>query len=171
MMGRVKNLASLMRMRKEQEDEKLVLMLGAGASLSSGVPSTTTIMTELLAANDNDSTGGDIAQRFDQLWKRTPDATRRGYLTPYLERDATPSVGYQKLAELIKAGYFDVILSFNFDQLLERALQKASPALQQFICALHSDPSQGVASATAILQFLGQRAHPDWLANQLGRIL
>jgi len=125
MMGRVKNLASLMRMRKEQGDEKLVLMLGAGASLSSGVPSTNTIMTELLAANDNDNTGGDVAQRFDQLWKRTPDATRRGFLTPYLERGATPSVGYQKLSELIKAGYFDVILSFNFDQLLDRSLQKA----------------------------------------------
>jgi hypothetical protein len=133
MMGRVKNLASLMRMRRDQGDEKLVLMLGAGASLSSGVPSTTTIMTELLAANDNENTGGDIAQRFDQLWKRTPDATRRGFLTPYLERDTAPSVGYEKLAELIKAGYFDVILSFNFDQLLERALKKAGVDFRRVI--------------------------------------
>jgi hypothetical protein len=52
----------------------------------------------------------------------------------------------------------------------EAAFQKAAPGLQQFIHAMHSDPSQGAAAAAAILQFLGQRAHPDWLANALGCI-
>ncbi|WP_367186566.1 HipA family kinase [Rhodoferax sp.] len=55
-------------------------------------------------------------------------------------------------------------------KLHEAAFQKAAPALQQFIHAMHSDPAQGIAVATAILHFLEQRAHPDWLANELGCI-
>jgi hypothetical protein len=36
--------------------------------------------------------------------------------------------------------------------------------------AMIPDRVQGAAAATAILQFLGQRGHPDWLANELGLI-
>ena len=37
----------------------------------------------------------------------------------------TPSRGYQALAELIKDRYFDLILTLNFDELLETALEAA----------------------------------------------
>ena len=123
MIPRVKNLAAQMRMKKEQGEEKFVLLLGAGASISSGVPPTSTIMAELLKQYDNENTGGDTAQRFDQLWNRTPDTMRRGFLQPYLKLPTPPSVGYEKLAELIRAGYFDVVVTFNFDTLLETSLQ------------------------------------------------
>ena len=123
MNARIKNLAAQMRMKKEQGDEKFVLLLGAGASLSSGVPPTWTIMSELLKRYDNENTGGDIAQRFDQLWNRTPDTMRRGFLQPYLKLPNPPSTGYAKLAELIRAGYFDLAVTFNFDDLLETSLK------------------------------------------------
>ena len=55
-------------------------------------------------------------------------------------------------------------------KLHEAAFQKAAPALQQFILAMHSDPLQGIATASAILCFLEHRAHPDWLAYELGCI-
>lgn len=50
------------------------------------------------------------------------------------------------------------------------AFLKATPALQQFIFAMVADPVRATETTTAILQFLGQRAHPDWLANELGLI-
>ncbi|MEF9344237.1 hypothetical protein V4889_24065 [Ralstonia solanacearum species complex bacterium KE101] len=85
-------------------------------------------------------------------------------------------VGHQSLrnearAVLRAAGYtkFEVSMVLA-SKLHDAALKKASPALQQFIQAMHGDPVQGVAAASDILQFLGQRAHPDWLANELGRI-
>lgn len=90
---------------------------------------------------------------------------------------ATMTVKHNSLREearavLKAAGYTKFEISMVLaSKLHEAALKKASPALEQFICALHSDPSQGVAAATAILQFLEQRAHPDWLATQLGRIV
>lgn len=50
------------------------------------------------------------------------------------------------------------------------AFLKVSPALQQLVFALVSDPVMATNTTTAILQFLGQRAQPDWLANELGLI-
>lgn len=75
--------------------------------------------------------------------------------------------------EVLKAaGYNKFEISMVLaSKLHESAFRKSAPGLQQFIHAMHSDPAQGVASATAILQFLKQRADPDWLANQLGRIV
>jgi hypothetical protein len=123
MIDQVKKLANEMQATKEADEKKFVLLLGAGASLSSGVPSTATIMTELLQRSGDNGQGGDLQRRFDQLWKGTSDTARRTYLEPYLSK--APSPGYKMLADLIRAGYFDVVLTFNFDQLLERALREA----------------------------------------------
>jgi hypothetical protein len=108
---------------KKASGERYVLMLGAGASMSSGVKRTPDIMEELLAQYGQDLNGPDrLEDRFDRLWKRTPDATRRAFLQPYL--DHPPSPGYAKLAALVDAGYFDVILTFNFDDLVETGLKQ-----------------------------------------------
>lgn len=50
------------------------------------------------------------------------------------------------------------------------AFTSVAPALQQLVHALVADPVEATNATTAIVQFLGQRAHPDWLANQLGLI-
>jgi len=90
---------------------------------------------------------------------------------------ATLTVGHQSLRnearQLLKvAGYTKFESSMTLAAALHQpAFVEASPALRQFICAFYVDPAQGVAAATAILQFLEQRAHPDWLANELGRIV
>ncbi len=117
---KVRNLANVMRLKK-RSGEKFVLMLGAGASISSGVKLTSVIMQELVDNFGQDLPATDrIEDRFDRVWQRTPDATRRAFLQPYL--DHTPSPGYAKLAALVDAGYFDVILTFNFDDLVEASL-------------------------------------------------
>jgi hypothetical protein len=109
-----------MRLKKRQGD-KFVLMLGAGASMSSGVKSTPTLMEELLQQYGSDLNGSDrLEDRFDKLWKRTSDRDRRALLEPYLDHE--PSAGYGMLAALIGAGYFDLALTFNFDDLVEKAL-------------------------------------------------
>jgi hypothetical protein len=103
---------------KKRSGEKFVLMLGAGASLSSGVKLTSVIMQELVDNFGQDLPATDrVEDRFDRVWQRTPDATRRDFLQQYLDR--SPSAGYAKLAALVEAGYFDVILTFNFDDLVE----------------------------------------------------
>ena len=106
---------------KKRQGEKFVLMLGAGASISSGVVPTTKLMEDLLNEFGQDLDPSDrLEDRFDKLWQRTSDRDRRILLQPYLEH--TPSVGYEKLAALIDAGYFEIALTFNFDDLLEKSL-------------------------------------------------
>lgn len=122
MKDQVRSLANRIKANREQGD-KFVLMLGAGASISSGVPPTDEIMRTLLEKFGTELQGDSTKRRFDLLWQRTPDTERETWLKPYLDRD--PSDGYRRLAALIEEGYFDVALTFNFDNLLEKALQAA----------------------------------------------
>jgi len=116
----IQTLANILDLKKGER--KCVLMLGAGASLSSGVKPTATIMDELVAAYYGD--GPDpVRDRFDELWRRSSNETRRQFLQPYLTK--TPSEGYAALAELLQAGYFDIVITYNFDRLLEQALNQA----------------------------------------------
>lgn len=119
MTAQIENLANLMRARLA-EGSKFVLMLGAGASMSSGAKSTPKIMEELLQQFGQGLEGATLEDRFDQLWRASSDADRRRMLHPYL--NLTPSRGYATLARLIEAGYFDLIVTFNFDTLVEKSL-------------------------------------------------
>jgi NAD-dependent SIR2 family protein deacetylase len=121
MLDRIRNLAQFMR-DKKASGEKLVLMLGAGASIASGVKPTETIMEELVEKNAK-GTQGSLDDRFNQLWRGSTDAHRGRLLEPYLNQ--RPSSGYQKLAELMRLDFFDVVITFNFDRLLEQALDDA----------------------------------------------
>lgn len=122
MTAQVENLASLMKAKKER-GEKFVVMLGAGASITSGVKPTAVMMQELLEKYGRGLAGTTLEDRFDELWKQTSKTDRGTLLEPYL--DLQPAPGYEKLARLIRAGYFDVLVTFNFDDLLEKALKGA----------------------------------------------
>jgi hypothetical protein len=119
---KIRNLANQIRSGKDS-GEKLVLMLGAGASLKSGIKPTTLIMSELLAQYGGGIVGPDLRHQFNQLWAQWDEKQKNQYLMPYL--NATPSPGYAPLATLIRKGYIDTIITFNFDRLLQRALVSA----------------------------------------------
>src|SRR5262245_52793089 len=118
----IRSLAEYLRLKKGT-DRKFVLMLGAGASFSSGVKTTDAIASELVANYGIARPGSTPDERFDELWRASSRDDRPRMLQPYLDR--TPSVGYERLASLIADGYFDVVITFNFDRLLERALEAA----------------------------------------------
>jgi hypothetical protein len=122
MLDRVKNLAQLMRDKKSAGD-KFALMLGAGASLSSGVIPTKQIMQEIVERYAHDYHDGSIEERFGDLWRRSTSSDRKLFLEQYLK--CMPSDGYGRLADLTRMGYFDVIVTFNFDRLLETAFDEA----------------------------------------------
>jgi hypothetical protein len=118
--SKVRSLAHAMRALKASTGKKFVLMLGAGASLSSGVKTTREIIDELLRDHGADLTGTPD-ERLDKLWERSTPDLERAYLAPYLE-DHQPSLGYRDLAVLIQRGFFDLALTFNYDRLVEQAL-------------------------------------------------
>jgi hypothetical protein len=119
---RIKTLANQMKALKAR-GETFVLMLGAGASLSSGVPTTVKVVADLLEKYGGHISGSDTSERFDKLWTSAQPDDREMYLEPYL--NCKPAKGYQILAELTRAGYFSRILTFNFDRLVETSFQRA----------------------------------------------
>lgn len=122
MRERITTLAELMKV-KRPAGSRFVLMLGAGASLSSGIKTTATIIQELLDKyGQGIPPANDPADRFDTLWARSTEEQRRLFLTPYLDRE--PSSGYLHLARAIQEGYFDLAITFNYDDLLRKALDK-----------------------------------------------
>jgi hypothetical protein len=122
MLDRIRNLAQFIKDKKDRGD-KYVLMLGAGASLTSGIKPTRSLMEELIDKYLH-SKEGSLEDRFDRLWTQSSKEDRQVMLEPYLA--CAPSEGFHQLADLIAREYFDLIITFNFDRLLERALDEAS---------------------------------------------
>ena len=108
----IKQLANLMRDRKAAGQPPYVLVLGAGATLSSGCRAMRDVVQEVVGHYDLKAFY-DILDNLSETERYA--RLQQFFLEPY------PSPGYRHLAELAKIGYFDVILSTNFDFLLENA--------------------------------------------------
>ena len=87
---------------------------------------------------------------FDQYLRGCSDDERFAILRDLVE-GASPSQGYQCLAELIRAGCFNVILSTNFDPLLEDAIAGVQMRRRDYVFLVH-----GVMAPDFIADHLGQ---------------
>lgn len=133
--NRLRFLASLMRERLE-EGEGYVLILGAGASLASGAASTAQIVERLIRDLGRERDAATLSwdeklvlfyQVLDGL-----DVDERHVLLRRHLKDLEPSPGYRHLSALIEAGYFHLILTTNFDLLLENALIRSGLSAEDF---------------------------------------
>jgi len=118
-LNHLKSLAADIQVKKA-DGQKYVLMLGNGASMGAGVKSAAAIMKAILETREVDFTTENMAEQFDLLWEQLSPDDRGLYLKEHLEVGLTP--GYHTLAKLIEEEYIDVILTFNFDKLVEDAL-------------------------------------------------
>lgn len=112
------DLVTDLRMRRTVGDKPPVLLLGAGASVDSGIGA----MPELyrfFGCADFDA--------FSRYIDTTTAIERYRYLSEFLQTrkpaDVTP--GYQALASLCAQNYFDLVLTTNMDPLLDDALAAA----------------------------------------------
>lgn len=133
------------------------LLLGSGVSTSAGVPTGWGVVTELVrrvAAVEDPASIEDAASDPEKWWHDhhggplgyssllealapTP-ATRQGLLADFFEpsdeerehRIKTPSRGHLAIAELVKRGSVKVIVTTNFDRLMEQALDAVGIAPQ-----------------------------------------
>lgn len=127
-MDKLSDLAARMRAKRQSGSHPYVLVLGAGASVSSGTRLNRAVVERVVGSYD--------LQAFDEYLSRCSDDERFAILRELVEGTA-PSAGYQCLAELIRAGYFSVILSTNFDPLLEDAVTELQMRRRDYILLVH----------------------------------
>lgn len=122
------------------------LLLGSGASRSAGIPTGWEITLELvkrIAASCGADCLPSAEQWFQSTYGRAPDysdlldqlcrapSERQQYLKPFFEPNAqereeglkAPTPAHHAVAELMAQGYVRVVLTTNFDRLLEQALE------------------------------------------------
>lgn len=122
------------------------LLLGSGISSASGIPTGWQVTLDLarrLAALENTKPGADIEAWYVAHYKKAPSyselldalaktpAERRRLLHGYFEPTPAereqglklPSAAHRAIARLVAAGYVKVILTTNFDRLMETALR------------------------------------------------
>jgi hypothetical protein len=119
-MDTLKTLANLM---KAKDQGSCILFLGAGASIESGGPDTDAIVDGIVRdfGDPSKSVGpGKREEFYDILENRMGRRDRQAAFRQYFE-SMKPSPGYIKLAELIKQGWFDIVLTTNVDNMFERA--------------------------------------------------
>lgn len=125
------------------------LFLGAGASMSSGVKGASEMIKDwkkkLYASANSSKTYADWER--DQEWANTDDEYARLFESvydqpeqrrTYIEKavaSAKPSWGYAYLVSLISEGFFNVVFTTNFDDLLNEACYIYSENLRPMVCA------------------------------------
>ncbi len=111
--------------------EGLCVFLGAGCSLSSSNEDLSTVgvvrryLTERIPQVDYSIRSSEENYRdFVNSWLNLGTSDRNDILARYIPHDLEPSVGYINLARLAGAGYIKAIITTNFDNLLDKALQR-----------------------------------------------
>jgi len=117
-------LAELIWQRKMNNEAPYVLLLGAGASITSGGTSINQIIQNVVEKHgdlNSDATESEKLEVFYHIIGRMGDDNRYTILKEYF-KGKEPSSGYEYLASLIKNGYFRLIFTTNYDTFLEDAL-------------------------------------------------
>lgn len=120
----LRNLVSRMAYRQRAFEKPFVLLLGAGASQSSGGPTDEKLRLRFgrdFVKAEITEENQDVQELISSCWETLPSDDRYSFMKQHLPA-RSPSAGYQSLADLVKGGYFHIILTTNWEQLLEDAL-------------------------------------------------
>lgn len=122
------------------------LLLGSGISRKSGIPTGWEITLKLIdqiATLEKQDPSGDLEQWYKDYFGKDPDYSdileqltntpeeRLNLLKPFIEPNIeeleqglkTPTIAHRQIARLVKEGYIKVIVTTNFDRLLENSLK------------------------------------------------
>ncbi len=124
--------------------ESAALVLGAGCSISSGVPLWEDFANSVLVElGDDDSEDVDVSavERLEQylIEHRTSRSLVVGLIDKALAQ-AQASRGYRYLAWLVSEGYFSTIVTTNWDWLIEDALHRVMKSHQVLVLTRDSAP-------------------------------
>ena len=158
------------------------LLLGSGASSTSGVRTALTMIDEWRRLLFNRSRSDRSYQKWldSQYWYEHEDeysllfeaiydqpAQRRVYVEECI-KDAHPSWGYVYLTNLLSNRYFDVVFTTNFDDLINEACYLYSDGLRPIVAA-HDSAIQGIRVTSGRPKII--KLHGDFLYDNIKNTL
>lgn len=162
------------------------MLLGSGVSRSAGIPTGWEVVLDLsrkLAAAHGEDMGKDAAEWFRKKYGKYPDyselldalcktpAERQQLLRSYFEATEVereqglkqPTNAHRAVATLMAQGYIRLVLTTNFDRLLERALEEQGVAPVVISTADATEGALPLAHQTACIIKL----HGDYLDSRI----
>ncbi len=180
----IADLISYIEIRTNDQVPNYSLLLGAGASYSSGITTGEGLVNrwreeiyKLLSNNDdytpqlaqqylisNESNWYSLTNEYSSLFEKKFDlpAQRRRFVEKEVDTKL-PSIGYSYLVSLTKNRYFDTIYTTNFDDLLNEAFYQFSRT-RPIVCA--HDSSLNTISVTSMRPKI-IKLHGDYLFDDI----
>lgn len=184
-----RSISDLSRFLKNraQENPNYCFLLGAGASVTSGIRSAGELVTswrkeifmQLNSQSDghesdsasmqkwltaNHSNWYDVENEYASLFERKYDlpSQRRMFVEQEVE-GAIPSIGYAYLTNLVKANFTNTIFTTNFDDLLNEAFFRFTD-IRPYVCA-HDSSVKGITITSKRPKII--KLHGDYLFDDI----
>lgn len=149
----IKHLAEEMEHAKDSE-RPFALLTGAGCSISAGIPSAKSLVKEINETskfkNRLRNLKNEDCDDYGLCMRKLPKNMRKELLTPYLEQ-AKINWAHIAIASMMKEGFIERALTFNFDNILNRAngLCGQYPAIYDYVTGA-SDSTDHIVSPCII---------------------
>lgn len=170
----IDDIAYIFKKAKDEDKPKPIIFLGAGASASAGIPLTGKIVKDILEKfKDKPSVKRLVENERKDYYKVMSSLSaeeRRSLFYDYITDEKVKiNVTHIYLAQLLKEGYVDYILTTNFDDLLLRAC-----GLFNFIPPVYDVSILNDFTTTTFLEksvtYLHGQHHGQWLLNAEGEM-
>ncbi len=170
----IDDIAYIFKKAKDENKPKPIIFLGAGASASAGIPLTGKIVEDILKKFKEKPSVKRLeeSERKDyyKVMGTLSAEERRSLFYDYITNEKVKiNVTHIYLAQLLKEGYVDYILTTNFDDLLLRAC-----GLFNFIPPVYDVSILNDFTTTTFLEksvtYLHGQHHGQWLLNAEGEM-
>ena len=163
---KIKQLAYYLKEAKKNNQPQPIFFLGAGASVSGNIPLARKITSDILekfADNPAFEELKDKDKEYAKLMARLSPDQRNELLKNYID-EAKINVTHIYLAQFLKNGFADYVLTVNFDNLMLRALALYNIFPPTYDMAVLKDLTTTTFPEKSVVYLHGQH-HGLWLLN------
>jgi tetratricopeptide (TPR) repeat protein len=163
---KIEHLAYLLKQAKEKKQPQPIFFLGAGASRSGNIPLAGEIIKQILNDYFDSPFIKDLpeeARTYAKLMDCLLPDQRDELLKKYID-EAKVNVTHIYLAQLLKEGFVDYVLTVNFDNLMLRSLALFNIFPSTYDMAILKDFTTSTFKEKSVVYLHGQN-HGLWLLN------
>ncbi|WGK69510.1 SIR2 family protein [Candidatus Haliotispira prima] len=163
----IEELAYILEQAHKNKEPKPIFFLGAGASVSGGIPLANDIIKDILKKHSKAPRVKKLSDTDKKSYAKVMEALlasqRKKLLKGYID-GAKVNVTHLYLAQLMHDGFVDYVLTVNFDNLMLRALSLLNQFPPTYDMAILKDLTTTTFEEKSVVYLHGQH-HGLWLLN------